>query len=240
MILGRAVAVEAVTAGIFELSKDFLILEAAEMPLRIFIAGQKSFGAAVYNAIQRESHTIVGVACPSGDRHYDRLKKAAYCDSERPVIIDADRLMSSDIPTGTDVIVTAHAHHFISAKVRQQVQFPIGYHPSLLPRHRGRDAVRWTIKYGDPIAGGTVYMLNDSVDGGLIIRQEALLIHRHWGYRELWKEALSPLGIKLIIKVLTDIDTGNLSTTPQDESLATWEPPIQHNRIYRPELVMLE
>jgi len=33
----------------------------------------------------------------------------------------------------------------------------IGYHPSLLPLHRGRDALRWTIRDGDRVTGGSVY-----------------------------------------------------------------------------------
>jgi len=44
----------------------------------------------------------------------------------------------------------------------------IGYHPSLLPRHRGIAAVEWTIREGDPIAGGTVYHLADRMDAGAI------------------------------------------------------------------------
>ena len=42
----------------------------------------------------------------------------------------------------------------------------IGYHPSLLPRHRGIAAVEWTIREGDPIAGGTVYHLAERMDAG--------------------------------------------------------------------------
>ena len=50
------------------------------MPLRVFIAGQRSFGAAVYKAVKDAGHTVTGVACPGGGQYYDRLKKAAWCD----------------------------------------------------------------------------------------------------------------------------------------------------------------
>jgi len=30
----------------------------------------------------------------------------------------------------------------------------------------GRDAVEWTIRMKDPIAGGSMFWLNDTVDGG--------------------------------------------------------------------------
>lgn len=209
--------------------------------LRVFIAGQKSFGAAVYKAVRQAGHTVAGVACPVDGQHYDRLKKAAYCDSPRPAIIDSDRLRSSDIPDGTDVIVAAHSHHFISAKARGKARYAIGYHPSLLPRHRGRDAVKWTIRFGDTVAGGTIYELGDKVDGGAIVLQRSVLVKREWTHRDLWREALFPLGVELVLETLRLIESGQYSATPQDESLATWEPPADPTaRLFRPELVMLE
>ena len=66
--------------------------------LKLFIAGQKSFGAAVYKAVRNAGHSVTGVACPADGQYYDRLKKAAYCDKSKPVIIDSDKLRSFDIP----------------------------------------------------------------------------------------------------------------------------------------------
>ncbi len=209
------------------------------MTLNIFIAGQRAFGAAVYRAVKDAGHHITGVACPNNGKRYDKLKKEAYCDPANPVIIDSAKLLSTDIPDNTDVLIAAHAHHFISTKARERVRYAIGYHPSLLPRHRGRDAAKWTIRFGDPVAGGTVYLLDDSVDGGPIIHQEAVLVGKHWGYKQLWRERLFPLGIDLIIQTLTDIVSDNLTAVPQDESLATWEPPFEPRRLHRPELIMI-
>lgn len=44
--------------------------------------------------------------------------------------------------------------------------YAVGYHPSLLPRYRGCNAVKWTVCFGDTVAGGTVYELDEKVDGG--------------------------------------------------------------------------
>ena len=207
------------------------------MPLRVFIAGQRSFGAAVYRAVQIAGHDVVGVACPN-TKHYDPLKKAAYCTSPRPVIIDAGCLHASDIPDRTAVLIAAHSHHFISRQVRDRVAWAIGYHPSMLPRHRGRDAVRWTIKFNDPIAGGTVYVLTDKVDRGPIVRQRAVMVGRAWAPRDLWRRLFS-LGIELLIGALTDIEAGTARLVDQDEAAATWEPPIGRTRIHRPDLPCL-
>ncbi len=80
---------------------------------------------------------------------------------------------------GTDLIVTAHSHARVSHDALKVAKHGgIGYHPSLLPRHRGIAAVEWTIKEGDPIAGGTIYHLSDRLDAGahcdagLVLRQK--------------------------------------------------------------------
>lgn len=208
--------------------------------LKVFIAGQKSFGAAVYKAVKDAGYTITGVACPADGQYYDRLKKAAFCDKAKPVIIDSAKLRSSDIPDGTDVIIAAHSHHFISTKAREKVRYAVGYHPSLLPRHRGRDAVKWTVRFGDTVAGGSIYELGEKVDGGAIVLQRSVLVKKEWTYKDLWREALFPLGVQLILETLQMIEDGKYSATPQDESLATWEPPVDQNtRLFRPELMML-
>lgn len=208
--------------------------------LKVFIAGQKSFGAAVYKAVRNEGHTVTGVACPADGQYYDRLKKAAYCDAPRPVIVDDEQLRASDIPDGTDVIIAAHSHHFISTKAREKVRYAFGYHPSLLPRHRGKDAVKWTIRFGDAVAGGSIYELGEKVDGGAIVLQRHVLVKKVWTYKDLWRDALFPLGVQLILETLKMIEDGKYSAIPQDESLATWEPPIEPNtRLFRPELIML-
>ncbi|MGP1565588.1 MAG: formyltransferase family protein [Treponema sp.] len=208
--------------------------------LKVFIAGQKSFGAAVYKAVRNEGHTVTGVACPADGQYFDRLKKSAYCDAPRPVIIDDEQLRASDIPDGTDAIIAAHSHHFISTKAREKVRYAFGYHPSLLPRHRGKDAVKWTIRFGDAVAGGSIYELGEKVDGGAIVLQRSVLVKKEWTYKDLWREALFPLGVQLILETLKMIEDGKYSAIPQDESLATWEPPIEPNtRLLRPELIML-
>ena len=70
-------------------------------------------------------------------------------------------------PEGTDLIVAAHTHARVSNEALARSRLGgVGYHPSLLPRHRGIAAVEWTIMEGDAIAGGSVYHLADGWDAG--------------------------------------------------------------------------
>ncbi len=99
--------------------------------------------------------------------------------------------------------MTAHSHARISKEALAAAKLGgIGYHTSLLPRHRGIAAVEWTIREGDPIAGGTVYHLADRMDAGAIAAQEWCFVKKGETARELWERALAPLGQKLLGEVI--------------------------------------
>jgi methionyl-tRNA formyltransferase len=92
---------------------------------------------------------------------------------------------------------------------------------------------------GDPVTGGTVYWLNQNVDGGPIAAQDWCWIRPEDNAMELWKSVLQPMGLRLFEKVLADIAGGTLVRVPQDESVATWEPSWDRPPVPRPDLLQL-
>jgi methionyl-tRNA formyltransferase len=124
--------------------------------------------------------------------------------------------------------VTAHSHARIGNEALAKARLGgIGYHPSLLPRHRGIAAVEWTIREGDPIAGGTVYHLADRMDAGAIAAQEWCFVKKGETARELWERALAPLGLRLLGEVIEHAKNHkSLPAKPQDEQFATLAPNI--------------
>ncbi|HEY0219709.1 MAG TPA: formyltransferase family protein, partial [Afipia sp.] len=129
----------------------------------------------------------------------------------------------------TDLIITAHSHARVSHDALAKSKLGgIGYHPSLLPRHRGIAAVEWTIKENDPIAGGTIYHLSERMDGGAIAAQEWCFVKKGETARELWERALAPMGLKMMAKVIDHAKAfGSLPAKPQDEQFATSAPKIK-------------
>ena len=155
--------------------------------MKIFLTGQRSFGKAVFLALREDGHDIVGVAPAPPGQYYDKLHAIAL-RYKVPVVCEASRLTSDHIPEGTDLIISAHSHWYVSDKAAEKARLgAIGYHPSLLPRHRGRDAVRWTIACGDAVTGGSVYRLSSKVDGGSILLQRIQFVDRTWNHHDLWK-----------------------------------------------------
>lgn len=217
--------------------------------LRVYVTGQGRFGAAAAQAVTAAGHQLVGVCAPAwagplaglglefGDDNtpYDPLY--AYAHRTGTPWTRSTDLRAARIPDRTDVIIAAHSHAFVGRATRARARLAaVGYHPSLLPLHRGRDAIRWTVRDGDRVAGGSVYHLTDNVDGGPLAAQDYCLVPAGATARELWREHLFPLGLQLIDRVLADLDRGVIVAVPQDERLATWEPSWDRPPLYKPEL----
>lgn len=189
--------------------------------MKVMIIGQKWLAAEVLALCGRRGYEVAAVAAPSDQ---DRLAVAATAMGI-PVVVAPRRLDPEFVPVDVDLLICAHAHAFIPGATRLKARLgAIGYHPSLLPRHRGRDAVRWALHMADALTGGTVYWLDDRADGGPIAAQEWCWIRPEDTPDALWRRELGPMGLRLIEKVLVDLGAGNVVARPQDELLATWEP----------------
>lgn len=208
--------------------------------MKIYLCGQKTFGAETLKMILKKGHEVVGVSAPleGSAGGLDRLRAAAQ--NERIPVMPSGMLNAETLPVGIDVIVAAHSHDFIGKKTRHKARLgAIGYHPSMLPRHRGRDAVRWAIKMGDAITGGSVYWLTDSVDAGPVAAHDWCFIPPDADASRLWRDQLLPMGVRLLGKVLDDLSRGLVVAVPQDEALATWEPGWERPPVRRPDLLLL-
>jgi len=208
--------------------------------MRVLIAGQKEFGAAVYRMLRDEKCDVVAASAPllRADGGVDRLRWEAERD-EVPCV-EAGRLRAGVVPPDTDLIVAAHSFDFIGAKTRARARLgAIGYHPSLLPRHRGRDAVRWAVHMREAVTGGTVFWLGDAIDAGDVAAQRHVFIDPDEDAGELWRAKLMPLGVELLRQTIRDLMSGLVRRAPQDHRLASWEPSWERAPAFRPELELI-
>ncbi|WP_328382130.1 formyltransferase family protein [Streptomyces sp. NBC_00400] len=215
--------------------------------MNIYISGQGAFAVQVADALLEEGHKIVGAAAPrlrkgqsdeSNAMSWDRLRSWAY-PRDIPWT-DSAELRAMQVPDGVDVIVAAHSHAFLGRHTRARAAVAtIGYHPSLLPLHRGRDAIRWTIRDGDKVTGGSVYHLTERTDAGPLAAQEHLFVPPGSTAQSLWREHLAPLGVRLLLKVVADLAQDRRIEVPQDEKVATWEPAMDSPPLFKPELIAL-
>lgn len=198
--------------------------------MRITLVGSRHFGVTTFNMLRERGVDIARVVVHDGE---DRLAASARAAGIE-VVVQADPkiVTASEIGANTDLIVTAHSHARVSKEALAAARLGgIGYHPSLLPRHRGIAAVEWTIREGDPIAGGSIYHLADRMDAGAIAAQDWVFVKKGETARELWERALAPLGYRLLGEIIDYAKTHKtLPATPQDEQFATKAPSLPHGK----------
>lgn len=189
--------------------------------MKVVLTGGHSFGCAVFDMLYEDGHDVLAV--------WTRDEKlSAHTPEHIPVFQQMSPLWL--VTADTDVLINAHGTEFVKKELREACRYgAIGYHPSLLPRHRGRSAVEWTVAAGDPIAGGTVYQLDEGWDTGLIVKQEWCFVDPMWTASDLWRERLFPMGINMLRQTLREASLPVAwPATPgeeQDQRFATYETP---------------
>lgn len=198
--------------------------------MKCALVGSRYFGATVFEALRKEEGIeFTSVVAPAAD---DRLAQAARAAGVPLHVLENPKFVPGEaIAEGTDLILAAHTHARVSDEALARSRLGgIGYHPSLLPRHRGIAAVEWTILEGDPIAGGSIYHLADGWDAGAVAAQEWCFVEKGETARELWERALAPMGLTLLKKVIHHaILHGTLPAFPQDTRFATKAPMIRRS-----------
>ena len=194
--------------------------------MKIALVGTRWFGAEGVRLLREAGHDVA-VTATNGE---DTLAKAARAAGV-PLVVREEprRVTGEDIPAeSVDALLAAHTHAFVTADARRKARIAsVGYHPSLLPRHRGLAAVEWTIKQKDPIAGGSVYHLSGGMDAGALAAQDWCFVYPDDDARSLWQRALAPMGLRLLLKVVSDMETrGFADSWEQDAKAVTLAPAL--------------
>jgi len=196
--------------------------------MKCALVGSRYFAATVFEALRQEVGVeFTSIVVPAAD---DRLAIAARAAGLEVHVLANPKIVPAEaIAEGTDLIVAAHTHARVSDEALARSRHRgVGYHPSLLPRHRGIAAVEWTILEGDPIAGGSVYHLADGWDAGALAAQDWCFVAKGEGARELWERALAPIGLTLLAKVVRHVrDHDEVPSAPQDTRFATRAPMLR-------------
>lgn len=205
--------------------------------MKCALVGSRFFAASVFEALRKEEGiAFTSIVAPAAD---DRLALAAQAAGIAVHVLENPRFVPGNaIAEGTDLIIAAHTHARVSDEALARSRLGgIGYHPSLLPRHRGIAAVEWTILEGDPIAGGSIYHLADGWDAGAVAAQDWCFVAKGETARELWERALAPMGLALLRKVVHQARLqGSVPAYPQDPGFATKAPMIRKSVVLTEEV----
>jgi methionyl-tRNA formyltransferase len=99
----------------------------------------------------------------------------------------------------------------------------INVHGSLLPKYRGAGPIQWAIVNGETETGITTMLMDEGMDTGAMLLQEAIPIMPDDTTGTL-SPRLAELGGRLLVETITRLKAGTLIPRPQDASLATLAP----------------
>lgn len=89
------------------------------------------------------------------------------------------------------------------------------FHPSPLPRMRGRNAIKRQYKAGDRVGGGTWFWATPGVDNGDICEQEVVLIDASVRPRDYYDNTIIPLMLRTLQRAILGVVSGNVRRIPQ-------------------------
>ena len=99
----------------------------------------------------------------------------------------------------------------------------LNVHPSLLPDNRGPEPLFWTFRLGHERSGVTIHLMDEGLDTGDIVAQEAIKLPDGITYAELERQT-AELGGELLVKAVRDLVRGQAECRPQDESQSHYYP----------------
>ena len=224
------------------------------MPLRIAYFGQAPFGRDVLVRLLEAGHEVVGVYAPpeqAGQRSEPRAQRGeAERSSSKPARPDplaeeaekrglrllrpaTLRRKGAAIPErvaefaslGAELNVLAFVTIILpEAIVNAPRHGSLCFHPSLLPKYRGGNALAWQILLGETETGVTVFRPDAGVDTGPIVLQKGgVAIEPHHTAASLYFERLYALGVDAMVEAVELVASGRARPLPQDESRASFQ-----------------
>jgi methionyl-tRNA formyltransferase len=197
--------------------------------VRIFLFLGSRRGYAVLKKLIAEKAAIAGILCLVEDPHEEQyhLKVSAIAQEHA-------------IPIFYSTVVKPPEYAAILQKIKPDIAFAIGWrylikqsaycippqgtciiHDSLLPKYRGFAPMNWAIINGEQETGVTLFYITEGIDAGPIIDQLVLPIKIEDTAKTV-DDNIIMLYEKIISKNLSALATGQIKSTPQDASIATY------------------
>lgn len=196
--------------------------------MKIIIVGQGPFGEKVCERLLNKGEKVVGIFTPLGGRG-DPLEKVAIqynIPCFRVPNMKETWIEEEFKKLAPDLVILAFVTDILPERL---LSIPtigtICYHPSILPKHRGASAINWALIMGEEKTGLTIFWVEKGIDTGPILLQKEVEISPTDTAGSLYFNKLFPMGIEAIEEAVELIKSGKAPRIPQDNSLATYEPP---------------
>ncbi len=194
--------------------------------LRLVFMGTPDFAVGILEALHGSIHEItavVTVADKAAGRG-QKIKESAvkiYAQANNLTILQPEKLKDEHLlaqlkELQADLFVVV-AFRMLPKEVWKMPVFgTINLHASLLPNYRGAAPINWAIINGDEETGVTTFFIDEAIDSGKIIAQEAVKISNNTNAGELHDELMS-VGAELTLKTVAAISQQTHTVIDQDK-----------------------
>ena len=199
--------------------------------------GTPAFGVPILRAIHMSNQDLIGVVTQP-DRPRGRGRKLGISPVKelamgfglsvlQPQTTKDETFIMEVKRMSPDLIVVAAYGRMLT---RDLLNIPalgcINVHASLLPKYRGAAPIQWTIVNGERKTGSTIMKMDEGMDTGDILLTQEVEIGDEDTAQSL-HDRLAQVGASLIIKAMDQLDRRTLRPIPQDESKASYAPPLK-------------
>ncbi len=203
-------------------------------PLKLVFMGTPDFAVPSLEALHQSNHCITRVITqpdrPKGRGRRimvppvkQRALKLGY-DVSQPASVREDDYFDICVDSSPDLlVVVAYGNILPEPVITHPPLGAINLHASLLPRYRGAAPIQWPIINGDRETGVTTMRLDTGMDTGDILLSARTSIQPDDTAATL-HDRLAAMGAELLVRTLDRLSAGEITPTPQDDSLATEAP----------------
>lgn len=206
------------------------------MALRIVFMGSPEFALPSLEALIQSPHEIVAVVSGADKRRNRRGKPEptpvkTLAQRHTINVIEGEQPKSEEFEHELKALSTIDLFVVVAFKILPTniLALPrigsINLHASLLPKYRGAAPIHWAVINGEKNTGNTVFLLNETVDTGNIIAQEAIEIGDNETTGSVY-ERLMKKGAPLVLSAISDLEKGVVHLKEQDARLATPAPKL--------------
>jgi methionyl-tRNA formyltransferase len=208
------------------------------MPLRIVFMGSPEFAVPALEALNGTAHEIVTVISGADRRRGrgpERMPSPVKAAAQRLGLptLDWEELRAASSPKefmdthyGPVDLFVVVAFKILSAPMLAIPRIgSVNIHASLLPAYRGAAPIHHAVINGEKRTGCTIFFLDQGIDTGEVIMQEAIDVGEDETTGEVY-ERLRQLGAGMIVRAVDAIEHGDITRIAQDHSKASAAPKI--------------
>ncbi len=202
--------------------------------MRLVFMGTPEFAATSLDALLKSDDSVVGIVTQP-DRPKGRgqvltpspvklLAQEAKIPLLQPLKMKDPEFLQALAGWKPDLIAVAAFGRILPPVV---LSFPplgcVNVHGSLLPKYRGAGPIQWALINGEAETGITTMLMDEGMDTGAMLLQEAIPITPDDTAGTL-SPRLAELGGRLLVETIVRLKAGTLVSRPQDASQATFAP----------------